>query len=99
MLAQSIEKRTLTTAQQRFKKKASCNLRKRKRKWKVITRWLLPKVVPTLDSLAWDLLPKDLRLWTSLHNWSQDLAKKSSYKEHRVDALAPYADEGRGKLR
>ena len=25
--------------------------------------------------------------------------KKSSYKEHRVDALAPYADEGRGKLR
>ena len=33
-------------------------------------------------------------------NWSQDQAtKKSSYKEHRVDALAPYADEGRGKLR
>ena len=32
--------------------------------------------------------------------WSQDQAtKKSSYKEHRVDALAPYADEGRGKLR
>ena len=25
--------------------------------------------------------------------------KKSSYKEHRVDALAPYAEEGRGKLR
>ena len=25
--------------------------------------------------------------------------EKSSYKEHRVDALAPYADEGRGKLR
>ncbi len=25
--------------------------------------------------------------------------KKSSYKEHRVDALAPYADEGPGKLR
>ena len=24
---------------------------------------------------------------------------KSSYKEHRVDALAPYAEEGRGKLR
>ena len=34
------------------------------------------------------------------NNWSQDRAtKKSSYKEHRVDALAPYADEGRGKLR
>ena len=34
------------------------------------------------------------------NNWSQDQAtKKSSYKEHRVDALAPYADEGRGKLR
>ncbi len=33
-------------------------------------------------------------------NWSQDRAtKKSSYKEHRVDALAPYAEEGRGKLR
>ena len=33
-------------------------------------------------------------------NWSQDQAtKKSSYKEHRVDALAPYAEEGRGKLR
>ena len=33
-------------------------------------------------------------------NWSQDQAtKKSSYKEHRVDAKAPYADEGRGKLR
>ena len=27
------------------------------------------------------------------------MTKKSSYKEHRVDALAPYADEGRGKLR
>ena len=65
----------------------------------MVRRWLLPKVVPTLDSLAWDLLTKDLRLWTSLHNWSQDLAKKSSYKEHRVDALAPYAEEGRGKLR
>ena len=25
--------------------------------------------------------------------------EKSSYKEHRVDALAPYAEEGRGKLR
>ena len=25
--------------------------------------------------------------------------KKSSLQEHRVDALAPYADEGRGKLR
>ena len=34
------------------------------------------------------------------NNWSQDRAtKKSSYKEHRVDALAPYAEEGRGKLR
>ena len=33
-------------------------------------------------------------------NWSQDQAtKKSSYKEHRVDAMAPYAEEGRGKLR
>ena len=33
-------------------------------------------------------------------NWSQDhKTKKSSYKEHRVDALAPYAEEGRGKLR
>ena len=32
--------------------------------------------------------------------WSQDQNdEKSSYKEHRVDALAPYADEGRGKLR
>ena len=27
------------------------------------------------------------------------MTKKSSYKEHRVDALAPYAEEGRGKLR
>ncbi len=36
----------------------------------------------------------------SNNNWSQDQAtKKSSYKEHRVDAMAPYADEGRGKLR
>ena len=25
--------------------------------------------------------------------------EKSSYEEHREDALAPYADEGRGKLR
>ena len=25
--------------------------------------------------------------------------EKSSYEEHRVDALAPYAEEGRGKLR
>ena len=25
--------------------------------------------------------------------------KKSSLQEHRVDALAPYAEEGRGKLR
>ena len=33
-------------------------------------------------------------------DWSQDQNdEKSSYKEHRVDALAPYADEGRGKLR
>ena len=33
-------------------------------------------------------------------DWSQDQAtKKSSYKERRVDAKAPYADEGRGKLR
>ena len=33
-------------------------------------------------------------------NWSQDqIDGKSSYKEHRVDALAPYAEEGRGKLR
>ena len=30
---------------------------------------------------------------------SGSATKKSSYKEHRVDALAPYADEGRGKLR
>ena len=37
---------------------------------------------------------------SSFKDWSQDQAtKKSSYKEHRVDALAPYADEGRGKLR
>ena len=28
-----------------------------------------------------------------------ELDEKSSYKEHRVDALAPYAEEGRGKLR
>ena len=35
-----------------------------------------------------------------LNNWSQDHNdEKSSYKEHRVDALAPYAEEGRGKLR
>ena len=35
------------------------------------------------------------------NNWFwKDLAtKKSSYKEHRVDAKAPYAEEGRGKLR
>ena len=33
-------------------------------------------------------------------NWSQENAtKKSSYKEHREDALAPYAEEGRGQLR
>ena len=30
---------------------------------------------------------------------SGSATKKSSYKEHRVDALAPYAEEGRGKLR
>ena len=34
------------------------------------------------------------------NNWSQDRAtKKSSYKERRVDAKAPYAEEGRGQLR
>ena len=34
------------------------------------------------------------------NNWSQDQAtKRSSYKEHRVDALAPYAEEGRSNLR
>ena len=41
-------------------------------------------------------------LWSKEDNWSQDREKrreKSSYKEHRVDAQAPYADEGRGKLR
>ena len=33
-------------------------------------------------------------------DWSQDQAtKKSSYKEHRVDAKAPYAEEGRDQLR
>ncbi len=42
-------------------------------------------------------------------NWSQDRERvhrgdardgeKSSYEEHRVDAQAPYAEEGRGKLR
>ena len=33
-------------------------------------------------------------------DWSQDQAtKKSSYKERRVDAKAPYTEEGRGKLR
>ena len=37
---------------------------------------------------------------TSRDKWSQDQAtKKSSYKERRVDAKAPYADEGRGQLR
>ena len=37
---------------------------------------------------------------TERNNWSQDQAtKKSSYKEHRVDAKAPYAEEGRGQLR
>ena len=30
---------------------------------------------------------------------SGQATKKSSYKERRVDAKAPYADEGRGKLR
>ena len=30
---------------------------------------------------------------------AHDIDEKSSYKEHRVDALAPYAEEGRGKLR
>ncbi len=30
---------------------------------------------------------------------SGSATKKSSYKEHRVDALAPYAEEGRGQLR
>ena len=43
---------------------------------------------------------KQRKLLVIRNNWSQDQAtKKSSYKEHRVDALAPYADEGRGKLR
>ena len=43
---------------------------------------------------------KQRKLLVIENNWSQDQAtKKSSYKEHRVDALAPYADEGRGKLR
>ena len=41
-----------------------------------------------------------MKIWTDPHNWSQDqVTRKSSYKEHRVDALAPYAEEGRGKLR
>ena len=31
-------------------------------------------------------------------NWSQD-KEKSSEEEHRADALAPSAEEGRGKLR
>ena len=43
---------------------------------------------------------KAVNIRKSNNNWSQDQAtKKSSYKEHRVDAMAPYADEGRGKLR
>ena len=49
-----------------------------------------------------------IRIWKHIRmkklrkgtDWSQDQAtKKSSYKERRVDAKAPYADEGRGKLR
>ncbi len=40
------------------------------------------------------------RWWRKKNNWSQDQAtKRSSYKEHRVDALAPYAEEGRSNLR
>ena len=35
----------------------------------------------------------------SVMRTAHEIDEKSSYKEHRVDALAPYAEEGRGKLR
>ena len=59
----------------------------------------------TLTTAQQERFRKD-QFWVSkksilqANNWSQDQnRRKSSYKEHRVDALAPYADEGRGKLR
>ena len=36
---------------------------------------------------------------SSVSRTAHEIDEKSSYKEHRVDALAPYAEEGRGKLR
>ena len=32
-------------------------------------------------------------------SWKKASTKKSSEEEHRVDAQAPYAEEGRGQLR
>ena len=52
----------------------------------------------TLTAVAFDLLPRS-QIWTGLQLVSGSDRRKSSYKEHRVDALAPYAEEGRGKLR
>ena len=64
-----------------------------------------PVAIRSIGNLDWKIAGNSN--WTeqrtyekSNNNWSQDQAtKKSSYKEHRVDAMAPYADEGRGKLR
>ena len=62
-------------------------------------RSLLPKFLRNFDSSSMGLVSRIEDLDKS-SNWSQDhMTKKSSYKEHRVDALAPYAEEGRGKLR
>ena len=55
--------------------------------------------IEDLDSCSMGSVTQ-IKRFGQILNWSQELAtRKSSYKEHRVDALAPYADEGRGKLR
>ena len=64
-----------------------------------INRFRPPYGVRNRMAVTFDLLPR-LKIWTDLQLVSgSESMKKSSYKEHRVDALAPYAEEGRGKLR
>ena len=62
-------------------------------------RSLLPKFLRNFDSCSMGLVTQieDLDKSSQLVSGSND--GKSSYKEHRVDALAPYAEEGPGKLR
>ena len=45
-----------------------------------------------MTAVAWDLLPKS-KIWTDPQFGLRITMKKSSYKEHRVDALAPYAEK------